>query len=84
MKIDIKETQEWYAKERSIKVEEFDDYDAHVCRVANAYGNIVKKLTTPVVIEPFVCVCPDENWVYDESGVDMYCKKCSGEEASNQ
>ena len=41
-----------------------------------------EQLTIPVVIVPFVCVCPDENWVYDESGVDMYCKKCSGEEAN--
>ena len=48
--IDIKETQEWYANERNIKVDEFDDYDAHVCRVANAYGNVVKKLTIPVVV----------------------------------
>jgi len=47
--IDIKETQEWYAKERNIKVDEFDDYDAHVCRVANAYGNAVKNLTIPCV-----------------------------------
>lgn len=47
--INIKETQKWYAKERGIKIEEFDDYDAHVCRVANAYGNVVEKLTIPLV-----------------------------------
>jgi hypothetical protein len=48
--IDIQETQEWYANERNIKVDEFDDYDAHVCKVVNAYGNVVKKLTIPVVV----------------------------------
>ena len=48
--IDIQETQEWYANERNIKVDEFDEYDAHVCKVANAYGNVVKKLTIPVVV----------------------------------
>ena len=37
--INLEETQEWYAKERDITVEEFDDYDIHVCRVANAYIN---------------------------------------------
>lgn len=26
--------------------------------------------------EQLVCDCPNEEWVYDESGVDMYCKKC--------
>jgi len=26
--------------------------------------------------EQLVCHCPNEDWVYDESGVDMYCKKC--------
>lgn len=26
--------------------------------------------------ELLVCDCKDEHWVYDESGVDMYCKKC--------
>lgn len=26
--------------------------------------------------EQLVCDCPNENWVYDESGVDMYCKNC--------
>lgn len=25
---------------------------------------------------PDICDHPDEDWVYDESGVDMYCKKC--------
>jgi len=40
--ININDTQDWYAKERGVKVDEFDDYDAHVCRVANAYGSVVK------------------------------------------
>ena len=63
--IDIKETQEWYAKERNIKVDEFDDYDAHVCRVANAYGNAVKKLTIPVVSNLLFCgICEEENEHY--------------------
>lgn len=39
--INIKDTQDWYAKEIGKAVEEFDDYDTHVCRVANAYGNVV-------------------------------------------
>ena len=32
--------------------------------------------------EQLVCDCPDENWVYDDSGVDMYCKKCHENETN--
>jgi hypothetical protein len=24
-----------------------------------------------------ICECSNKNWVFDESGVDMYCKKCN-------
>lgn len=34
-----KEAREWYAKERGISVEELDDYDLHVTRVAQAYAD---------------------------------------------
>jgi hypothetical protein len=30
--------------------------------------------------EQLVCVHPDSSWVYDESGVDMYCKDCEKEQ----
>ena len=33
---------EWFAKETNRKVEEFDDYDLHVCRVAEGYARTVK------------------------------------------
>lgn len=46
---------------------------------------IKEQLTTSDIVEQsehLVCDCPNENWVYDESGVDMYCKKCAKKEAN--
>jgi len=34
---EIQKAMEWYANERGIGIDEFDDYDAHVCRVAASY-----------------------------------------------
>jgi hypothetical protein len=44
MQEDLKETTNWYEKERNIKIDEFDDYDLHVCRVATAYHQSKLKL----------------------------------------
>ena len=33
--------------------------------------------------EQFVCYHANEEWVYDESGVDMYCKKCESKKEAN-
>ena len=41
LNIDIKETQEWYSNKIGAGIDEFDDYDAHVCIVANLYVNEV-------------------------------------------
>lgn len=43
MNVEISETQKWYASERKITIDQFDDYDAHVCRVANSYLNDILK-----------------------------------------
>ena len=37
--IPIKDTKEWYSEKRSIGISEFDEYDMHVCKVANEYAN---------------------------------------------
>ena len=70
--IDIKDTQEWYAKERNIKICEFDDYDAHVCRVANAYVNVVKKSNIPVVSDTLISweQFKKANW-YESESIDV-------------
>ena len=34
---ELEEVQKWYAKQQDVQVEEFDDYDLHVCRVLLSY-----------------------------------------------
>jgi len=53
-------------------------YEMNRATLTNAI-NKLKLLGTPAVVgqsEQLVCDCFNENWIYDESGVDMYCKNC--------
>lgn len=47
METTVEEVKEWYAKERNITVAEFDEYDLHVCRVAQGFANYVTSDSRP-------------------------------------
>ena len=54
----------------------------------NIFEQIVKETVQEAIdyahsCEQFVCDHPNEEWVYDESGVDMYCKKCESKKEAN-
>lgn len=54
------------------------DYTAKY-KLKDLLKTYAKQLSISDVIEQseqLVCDCSNENWVYDESGVDMYCKNC--------
>jgi len=39
----LKASMKWYAVERNAEIDEFDEYDMHVCRVAASYAEYLDK-----------------------------------------
>ena len=70
-------------------LKQFDTKDEKVSEVLfNVYGRemdaiidvVNKSSISNVVVNVAVCEHKNEDWKYDESGVDMYCTKCKDSE----
>lgn len=67
-------TQIWdKAREMELGLDFLKKLDRLLCRLPSDKKQCV---IHDVVVNEAVCEHKNEDWVYDESGVDMYCLKC--------